>query len=174
MNPPGGLQAVVGRVGVMLFGGQFRAMALSAVAAGDVVLRVQGRETSVPTRYSLQVGANEHVDVPPGIELREQLESYRWSFLNHSCEPNAAFRGRDLVAIRAIAAREELTFHYATTEWEMAEPFVCGCGSPRCGKVIRGYRDLDRETKERLAPHVASYLQARERIAAEGCGQAAF
>jgi len=156
----------------MLFGGQFHAMALSAVAAGDVVLKVQGRETSLPTRYSLQVDANEHIDVPHGIELRQQLESYRWSFLNHSCEPNAAFRGRDLVAVRAIAAGEELTFHYATTEWEMAEPFVCGCGCVRCGKVIRGYRDLDRETRERLAPHVASYLLARERIAAEGCGQA--
>jgi hypothetical protein len=85
-----------------------------------------------------------------GTSLREQLEHYRWSFLNHACEPNAAFRGLTLVATRAIRQGEEITFHYATTEYDMAEPFRCRCGSPLCLGEIRGFRHLPPAALERL------------------------
>ena len=39
----------------------------------------------------------------------------RW--LNHSATPNVEFDGPELYALRAIAAGEELTFHYGE-EWQ--------------------------------------------------------
>ncbi len=59
--------------------------------------------------------------------------------VNHSCDPNAVQMSvDDLVAWRNIAADEEITYDYATTEenpnWEMD----CSCGSAHCRKVITG------------------------------------
>lgn len=62
---------------------------------------------------------------------------------NHSCEPNVGVRGQIvLVARRQIAAGEEMTFDYDTTEVS-AEPFNCLCGHRRCRGIIdgSGWRD---------------------------------
>lgn len=62
---------------------------------------------------------------------------------NHSCEANVGVRGQIvLVARRKIAANEELTFDYDTTE-ESFEAFQCHCGKPMCrGKIDgSGWRD---------------------------------
>ena len=42
-----------------------------------------------------------------GIDGRNDLR-----FANHSSKPNAIFLGDELVALRAIAPGEEITFHY--------------------------------------------------------------
>jgi len=36
-----------------------------------------------------------------------------------------------VVAARDLAADDELTFFYPSTEWSMAEPFDCWCGAER-------------------------------------------
>jgi len=46
-----------------------------------------------------------------GIDGRNDLR-----YVNHSSRPNAVFYGEVLVALRAIAAGEEITFHYGE-EW---------------------------------------------------------
>ena len=43
-----------------------------------------------------------------------------------------------LVARRALPVDTELSFFYPSTEWEMAQPFDCWCGSVRCLKKIQG------------------------------------
>ena len=59
-------------------------------------------------------------------------------YSNHSCDPNTAIQGQiAFVAMRDIAAGEELTHDWATTddaEYEMA----CRCGSPGCRGTITG------------------------------------
>jgi len=51
-----------------------------------------------------------------------------------------------------------------TTEYDMAEPFACHCGSPRCFGTIRGFKHLTEDERERLrpflAPHLASLLDS--------------
>lgn len=47
-----------------------------------------------------------------GIDGRNALR-----YVNHSRTPNAAFYAEELVALRAIAAGEEITFHYGD-EWD--------------------------------------------------------
>jgi hypothetical protein len=138
--------------------GHCRTIAARPIAVGDVILQVTGESTTRPVRHSLQVGADEHVAPPASTTMRERLAHYPWAFLDHACEPNAAFRGRELVALQPIVAGAAITFHYATTEWDMAEPFVCRCGSPHCLGEIRGFRHLDAASRIRLRPHVAPHL----------------
>jgi SET domain-containing protein len=58
--------------------------------------------------------------------------------LNHSCEPNLGLQGQIVyVALRDIAADEELTFDYAMTDDEPVD-MICRCGTPSCRGRITG------------------------------------
>ena len=48
-------------------------------------------------------------------------------------------RGLKVVAILPIRIGEQIVYNYNTTEYEMAEPFACRCGSAQCGGEIRGF-----------------------------------
>ncbi len=146
------------KLGVLQHSDEFHLVTTAPIAAGELLLQVDGVLTTVPTRYSVQIDCDRHIDVPPGIGLRDQLARYRWSFLNHACEPNAYFRGRALVANRAIRTGEEISFHYATTEFDMAEPFRCRCGSPLCLGEVRGFRHLPVAERARLRAWCAPHL----------------
>lgn len=37
---------------------------------------------------------------------------------------------------------DELTFFYPSTEWEMAQPFECNCGTATCKKWIAGAKHM--------------------------------
>jgi uncharacterized protein len=77
-------------------------------------------------------------------------------FLNHSCEPNVGIQGQIVfVAIRAIAAGEELTLDYATIE-RPAEPMACRCGAERCRGTITGQ---DWQKKARVTAKVRPLLR---------------
>src|SRR5438552_13893376 len=59
-------------------------------------------------------------------------------FLNHSCEPNVGVQGQIVfVALRDVAAGEELTLDYAMIDHE-AEPMACRCGAAACRGVVSG------------------------------------
>jgi D-alanine-D-alanine ligase-like ATP-grasp enzyme len=65
-----------------------------------------------------------------------------WAPQNHSCDPNTAYEGLNVVASRDIPTGEELTLDYATFLDETTEPFVCQCGSENCREYIIGTRSL--------------------------------
>lgn len=79
-------------------------------------------------------------------------------FSNHSCEPNIGVRGQIVfVTLRAVAAGEELTHDWATTDDEDYE-LDCRCGASTCRKVING-RDWRRpELQEKYRGHFSTYL----------------
>ena len=56
-------------------------------------------------------------------------------FLNHSCNPNAYFVDRWLIAKHEIEDGEELIIDYSATENNVSHPFFCNCGPINC----RGY-----------------------------------
>lgn len=59
-------------------------------------------------------------------------------FVNHSCEPNAVvWEAVRIAAAADIAAGEEITIDYGTTEEDPLWSLACACGSPRCRGVIR-------------------------------------
>lgn len=83
-----------------------------------------------PSYLTVQVGEFEHIRlIPAHLEL-----------INHSCEPNVFFdvETSQIQALKDIAAGEELTFFYPSTEWQMTQPFRCHCGSETCLEVIQG------------------------------------
>jgi hypothetical protein len=91
-----------------------------------------------PNRFTVQIGRDRHVEV-------KELSS-----MNHSCNPNTFLdTTRMLVfAARDVAAGEELTFFYPSTEWEMSSPFICLCGATNCIHVVAGARFLPLSTLE--------------------------
>lgn len=65
-------------------------------------------------------------------------------FWNHSCEPNAAPRNDLDVALRPLAAGEEVTYDYGLFWPAAAPPFVCACGRERCrGTILRALPDSE-------------------------------
>jgi hypothetical protein len=62
-----------------------------------------------------------------------------WAPQNHSCEPNTAYEGLNIIALRAIQKGEELTLDYASfLDEKHMEPFQCRCGSTQCRGLIKG------------------------------------
>ncbi len=146
-------------VAVARIGGEYRLLALAPFRAGERILAIEGETSRHATRHSLQLGEELHIDLLEPRTPEEVLDRYCWRFLNHSCDPNTAVRGRELFALRAIGPWEELTYHYATTEYHMAEPFACRCGSPACLGTIRGFRHLSPGEQRRLEPLLAEHLR---------------
>ncbi len=60
-----------------------------------------------------------------------------------------------------LNASLEITFDYNTTDWDMAHPFACACGTLACVGVVRGYRHLDDAARGRLLPFLAEHLRVR-------------
>lgn len=92
--------------------------------AGETLFILEGHIILSPTRTSVQVSEQEHI------------EDALAGRLNHSCEPNAKIdrMTRSFVSLRDIAAGEEITFNYNDNEDKLAEPFTCLC----CGRRIVG------------------------------------
>jgi hypothetical protein len=73
-----------------------------------------------------------------------------WSPQNHSCEPNTAYQGLDVVTLRTIQKGEELTFDYGAVYNQDMEPFDCHCGASTCRKHIVGTKNTSVTTREKL------------------------
>ena len=61
-----------------------------------------------------------------------------WAPQNHSCDPNTAYEGLNVVALRNIKQGEELTLNYASFLDEHMEPFNCRCGAANCCGRVTG------------------------------------
>ncbi len=130
------------------------------VASGCLVLEFDGAVRPVPARFSVQVGMDEHVHPDDHAVAAQDRTRFQWRFLNHSCAPTCRVEGRRLVALRDLAAGEELTFDYNATEWSMAEPFHCVCGV--CGgSIVRGFAHLDAAARAARRAWIAGHLVER-------------
>ena len=114
-------------------------LAAVSFAPGDVVCRFDADITqSYATYLTVQTGANRHITLMPGF----------LQYINHSCAPNVFFNtaSMELVCLQPMQPGDEFTFFYPSTEWEMAQPFVCNCGSTGCLQLINGASHLSVET----------------------------
>lgn len=88
--------------------------------SGEIVRIMSGKLLNMPTRQSIHIGNNMH------------LEDTIGQYINHSFDPNIKVKTNTLIAIKDINIYDELTFNYNDTEIEMAFPFeddnilVCG------------------------------------------------
>ena len=145
-------------VGVARADRAYRLIAVRRIAVGARLFGIEGEKTQQPTRYSLQIGESLHLDLGCGRSAEEVFDGYYWRFINHSCDPNTLVRCQEVIASRDIEPWADITFNYNTTEYDMAEPFGCHCGSPRCLGTIKGFKHLAQEERERLRPSLAPYL----------------
>ena len=134
--------------------------ALRSLARGEIVFPLEGHLVPRPTRFTIQIGTQAHLD-----PISEHASP--WGYLNHGCDPNVTVdvTRRAIVARRPIAAGEELRFDYNTTEWELAEPFGCNCGASGCVGVTMGFAHLSPVRQlimlREVAPHIRALHAAR-------------
>lgn len=138
-------------------GTQLGAFALKPFDIGDTILILTGSITSQPSKYSIQLSLDQHLEVPEGIHAHD---AYSWRFLNHNCIPNAHVDvlNKNLIAIKPIAAGEEICFNYNSTEHTLAAPFECHCNNKI--RPVKGYKFTSPEEKEFLRPLLAPYLSS--------------
>jgi hypothetical protein len=124
--------------------------------AGDVICSFSARETyTTPSYLTLQTGLHTHIALAP-----ECLQ-----YTNHSCDPNVFFDTdkMELIALRSIQPDDEMVFFYPSTEWHMASPFSCNCGSAQCLGTIAGASVLrqDQLNAYRLTSFILLQIQNR-------------
>lgn len=84
-------------------------------------------------------------------------------FPNHSCEPNVGVQGQIVfVALRDVAAGEELTLDYGTIDHD-AEPMACRCGAAACRGTITGKDWRRPELQRKYGDHFIWHLLQRMR-----------
>lgn len=159
-HPPGALlRCNSDVVGVLVTHEGRRLIAIRPISAGEHLYTITGRETPTPTRYSVQVGPALHLDQSCARNITDVVRRFFWRYMDHACDPTTAFRGREVVAVRDIAEGEGVTFNYNTTEYDMAEPFRCRCGSTQCAGMVRGARHLTPAQRARVARWLLPYLR---------------
>lgn len=112
--------------------------AQQAYQPGDVITEFSaGLTLSEPTYLTVQVDVDKHIMLHP-----EHLQ-----YINHSCDPNVFFDtyAMKVIALKAIGEGDEMTFFYPSTEWNMAQPFTCYCGTNRCLGQIQGAAHISRD-----------------------------
>jgi SET domain-containing protein len=82
--------------------------------------------------------------------------------LNHSCEPNLGWSPNgDLVAMRDVAADEELTTDYALALDDRDFVMTCHCETYRCRQLIEGVDWQIPQLQKRYAGFWAPEIQRR-------------
>jgi hypothetical protein len=107
----------------------FGLFAKRSFAASDFVSQLQGSLKRKP-RKTLP----NWIGIGPGLWIDPKLPLQN---INHSCAANVAFgRNRRLYALREIAAGEEITLDYSTTEADANWSMPCFCKAANCRKTL--------------------------------------
>ncbi|WP_415926884.1 SET domain-containing protein-lysine N-methyltransferase [Mesorhizobium salmacidum] len=122
--------------------------------AGDaVIIGLLDRREERRTAYSIQMDWNFHALFQEPANLT-----------NHCCDPNLAivpnrFGAYDFVAIRELSPGVELTWDYATSEFESIAVPVCLCSAADCRQTVGGFSTLPPENALVSAGFYAPYLK---------------
>ena len=109
--------------------------ALVPFKKGDMISRFSaGNIFETPNYLTVQTGTKRHITLLPQF----------LQYINHSCSPNVFFNTTtmELIALKDILPNEEFSFFYPSTEFDMAQPFICFCGSKNCLQNINGAKHI--------------------------------
>ena len=136
--------------------------AIAPIAGGEIVCIKGGyifdreRLRSMPEWYraaEIQIAADLFIG-----PLDEEEREGSMIFSNHSCEPNIGVQGQIVfVALREIAAGEELTHDWAMTDDDDFE-MECRCGAASCRRVITGQDWQLKDLQEKYRGYMSAYL----------------
>jgi uncharacterized protein len=155
LTPRGELRSA-GRKGSGVF-------ATGPIARGESVAGFGGRVVDRAEFDELDVHERTHsIQVDEDLFLVGAGELDAADYMNHSCEPNAGLLGNILVvAMRDIAAGEEICFDYAMCDADDYDEFVCACGTESCRGVITGADWRRPELQEWYAGYFSAYIARR-------------
>jgi uncharacterized protein len=136
--------------------------AISPIAKGEIVCVKGGhifdRETlrAMPEWYrAAEIQIAENLFIGP---LSEAEREGSMIFSNHSCDPNIGVQGQIVfVAMRDIAAGEELTHDWAMTDDDEFE-MECRCGAASCRGTITGQDWRRNDLQEKYRGYLSAYL----------------
>jgi hypothetical protein len=118
------------------------------------VSRIAGRGLFADTSVRAGVAVMTLADDPVGPD--------DLGMLNHSCDPSLGWSGaRTLVALRNLAAGDELTVDYATCISDDDFVLYCHCETYRCRQLIEGRDWQIPQLQARYAGHWAPAVQRR-------------
>ena len=125
-----------------------------AVKGGHIITRKELRQLP-PSLRSAEIQIADDLFICPPTEQEREGSMI---FSNHSCDPNIGLSGQIIfVAMRVIAAGEELTHDWAMTD-DDDDSLICACGAARCRGTITG-KDWQRpELQQRYGSYFSSYL----------------
>jgi uncharacterized protein len=145
--------------------GEQGVFALAAVEAGELLAILGGKV--MPIEGEISAAHDRTLQIHDFFVLGcAEGEVEDTEFFNHSCEPNAGFKGQILLyAMTGIAAGEEVTFDYATVVFGDTVPyhyeFACQCNKPRCRGRITGNDWRLPELQTRYRGFFQPYLQEK-------------
>jgi uncharacterized protein len=140
-------------------------IAVAPIAKDEIVAIKGGHLVDTATLNALPERLrNSDVQVADGFHL-VALDEAEYEpvmlFINHSCEPNVGFAGNIvLVAMRDVAAGEELTTDYALFD-DTDDPMACNCGTPSCRHTISGRDWQLPELQRKYGSYFSTYLLRR-------------
>lgn len=144
--------------------GLFAAAALAkdeivAVKGGHIISR-HSLDQLRPVLGSAEIQIAENFFIAP---VTEEEREGSMIFSNHSCAPNLGVEGQiSFVAMREIAAGEELTHDWAMTDDDESST-PCRCGAAICRGTITG-KDWQRpELQARYGRYFSAYLLRKMR-----------
>jgi hypothetical protein len=128
-----------------------------AVKSGHIVSTEQLRELPEPLPNSeIQIADDLHL-----VALSPDEYEPVMLFINHSCDPNVGFAGNVvLVAMRDVAAGEELTTDYAMFDDDDTQ-MTCQCNTAQCRRVIDGHDWRRLDLQKRYRGYFSWYLQRK-------------
>ena len=129
-----------------------------AINKGEIIFKGEGRSQRIITKRFVEKNWNEDEKMHfrrYAYPVSEELfilwdeDPSEWAPQNHSCDPNTAFDGLNVLAIKEIKNGEELTLDYAQFLDENMEPFQCRCGSANCRGLIMGVPENSLTVREK-------------------------
>jgi D-alanine-D-alanine ligase len=117
------------------------------IKKGEVIFAGEGRSHRIVTKRFVEKNWNEDeklhfrryaYPVSDELFILWDDDPSEWAPQNHSCEPNTAFDGLNVLALKNIYKGRELTLDYTQFLDENMEPFDCQCGASTCRGRISG------------------------------------
>jgi SET domain-containing protein len=137
--------------------------AARAIAKGEFITNMTGfvLETSELTDdvFALQIGKDSWL-----CSHGDRTDDY----INHSCEPNAGFKGGELklYALHDIAEGEEIVYDYTTCMSDPEWSLECMCGSQHCRRLVLPWFAMPAAFRAAHQVNALAYLQEIEAAAA--------
>jgi len=133
--------------------------ALRNIKKSEIIFIIKGKKVNFLINNKKQAGIAGFNWI--GFGKNKWIDSTNYGlYLNHSCDPNSAIKGKvTVVAIRNIKKGEEITFDYSLNEADIFWHIKCYCGSKNCRKIIKSIQFLPKKTFVKYISHIPKYFK---------------